>query len=32
MFYWDCITGVLAVAFLLIGLRLRRGTNEFISY
>ena len=32
MFYWDCITGVLAVTFLLIGLRLRRGTNEFISY
>ena len=32
MFYWDCITGVLAVFFLLTGLRLRRGTNEFISY
>jgi len=32
MFYWACITGVLAVTFLLIGLRLRRGTNEFISY
>lgn len=32
MFYWDCLTGLLAVIFLLAGLRLRRGTNEFISY
>ena len=32
MFYWDGITGILAVTFLLIGLRLRRGSNEFISY
>jgi len=32
MFYWDCITGLLAVIFLLTGLRLRRGLNEFISY
>jgi len=32
MFYWDCITGLLAVTFLLTGLRLRRGLNEFISY
>ena len=32
MFYWDCITGLLAVTFLLAGLRLRRGLNEFISY
>jgi len=32
MFYWDCFTGILAVIFLLAGLRLRRGTNEFISY
>jgi predicted nucleic acid-binding Zn ribbon protein len=32
MFYWDVLTGVLAVFFLLAGLRLRRGTNEFLSY
>jgi hypothetical protein len=32
MFYWDCITGILAVFFLLTGFRLRRGINEFISY
>lgn len=32
MFYWDCLTGLLAVAFLLTGIRLRRGLNEFISY
>jgi hypothetical protein len=32
MFYWDCITGLLAVTFLLTGLRLRRGLTEFISY
>jgi hypothetical protein len=32
MFYWDCITGILAVTFLLTGLRLRRGLTEFISY
>lgn len=32
MVYWDAITGTLAVIFLLTGLRLRRGTNEFISY
>lgn len=32
MLYWDCITGLLAVIFLLAGLRLRRGLTEFISY
>ena len=32
MFYWNCFTGLLAVIFLFAGLRLRRGTNEFISY
>lgn len=32
MFYWDVLTGVLAVAFFIAGIRLRRGTNEFISY
>ena len=32
MFYWDCITGGLAFIFLLAGLRLRRGMNEFFSY
>jgi hypothetical protein len=32
IFYWNCITGLLAVTFLLNGLRLRRGLNEFISY
>ena len=32
MFYWDVLTGVLAVVFFIAGVRLRRGTNEFISY
>jgi hypothetical protein len=32
MVYWDIITGAVAVICALIGLRLRRGTNEFLSY
>jgi len=32
MLYWDLITGTLAVVFLLAGLRLRRGSTEFLSY
>ncbi|HEY0163656.1 MAG TPA: hypothetical protein VGB69_13330 [Edaphobacter sp.] len=32
MFYWDIITGALALFFLFNGIRLRRGSNEFISY
>ena len=32
MLYWNAITGLLAVSFLLAGLRLRRGMNEFFSY
>jgi hypothetical protein len=32
MVYWDAITGTLAVILLLTGIRLRRGSNEFISY
>ena len=32
MVYWDAITGALAATFLLTGIRLRRGSNEFISY
>ncbi len=30
--YWNAITATLAVVFGLTGLRLRRGSNEFISY
>ena len=30
--YWNAITFTLAVVFGLAGLRLRRGSNEFISY
>lgn len=32
MVYWDLITGGLAVIFGITGIRLRRGSNEFISY
>ncbi|HMF53142.1 MAG TPA: hypothetical protein VK593_02250 [Edaphobacter sp.] len=32
MVYWDAITGTLAMFFLLNGIRLRRGMNEFLSY
>jgi hypothetical protein len=32
MVYWDAITGGLSLIFLLAGIRLRRGSNEFISY
>ncbi len=32
MVYWDIVTGTIAVVCALIGLRLRRGTNEFLSY
>ena len=32
MVYWNAITFVLAVFFGLAGIRLRRGSNEFISY
>ena len=32
MLYWDGLTGFLSLAFLLTGLRLRRGLNEFFSY
>jgi hypothetical protein len=32
MVYWDAITGALALIFLLTGIRLRRGSTEFISY
>jgi hypothetical protein len=30
--YWNAITFALAAVFGIIGLRLRRGSNEFISY
>jgi hypothetical protein len=30
--YWNAITLTLAVVFGLVGIRLRRGSNEFISY
>ena len=32
MAYWDAITGLLAITFLVKGISLRRGSNEFISY
>jgi len=32
MVYWDLITFGLALFFLIAGVRLRRGSNEFISY
>ena len=32
MFYWDAILFVLAAIFGVTGIRLRRGSNEFISY
>ena len=32
MVYWDIVTGTIAVVCALVGLRLRRGTNEFLSY
>ncbi len=32
VFYWNCVTAILAVSFLLTGMRLRRGLSEFISY
>ncbi len=32
VFYWNALTALLAVFFGLNGLRLRRGTNEFMSY
>ena len=32
MAYWDCILFTLSLTFGVIGIRLRRGSNEFISY
>jgi di/tricarboxylate transporter len=32
MFYWDAVLFVLAAFFGINGIRLRRGSNEFISY
>ena len=32
MVYWNAVTALLAIVFLLSGIRLRRGSNEFISY
>ena len=32
MVLWNAITGFLAIVFLLSGISLRRGSNEFISY
>lgn len=32
VFYWNAVTVLLAVFFGINGLRLRRGTNEFLSY
>lgn len=32
MFYWNAILFLLAAVFGVVGIRLRRGSNEFISY
>ncbi|HEV2646655.1 MAG TPA: hypothetical protein VGU46_09850 [Acidobacteriaceae bacterium] len=32
MVYWDALLFVLAAVFAVIGIRLRRGSNEFLSY
>ena len=32
VFYWNCITATVAVVTGIIGVSLRRGSNEFISY
>ena len=32
MFYWNAVLYVLAAVFGIAGIRLRRGTNEFLSY
>jgi hypothetical protein len=32
MFYWDAILFVLAIVFGVAGVRLRRGSQEFLSY
>jgi hypothetical protein len=32
MFFWDAILFTLAAVFAVAGIRLRRGSNEFISY
>ena len=32
MFYWDAILFTLSAIFLVSGIRLRRGSNEFLSY
>ncbi len=32
MVYWDSVTFILAAIFIVNGIRLRRGSNEFISY
>ena len=32
MFYWDALLFTLAAIFAVVGVRLRRGSNEFISY
>ncbi len=32
MFYWNCATGAASLLCFAIGLRMRRGLNEFFSY
>ena len=32
MFYWNCVTGFMSLLCLVVGLRMRRGLNEFFSY
>ena len=32
MFYWQCVVGTASLVCLALGLRMRRGLNEFFSY
>jgi hypothetical protein len=32
VFYWNAITFAAALVFGIVGIRLKRGSNEFISY
>jgi hypothetical protein len=32
VFFWNCLTFAAALIFAVIGVRLKRGSNEFISY
>jgi len=32
VFYWNCVTGLTSLTCFAVGLRMRRGLNEFFSY